>query len=244
MLHFPPLRTRRLDVSLRELSINDAIELALLDPNAHEAAASRMLPMIVAEARGAHSNPGLWTVQERMLVVAHYFGVTCDDMNFSAGGGRYFDYLDAEADYPRDESEPLQAIGHTWRVRHLLGAEAEMLEALCVKRRDWILGDMAARLVRGDLDPRPDAAAAPGLYAEWLKQRMREFGTLAGSDFAALFMVCREGSQQLQHLFRVGFDEHGHIVLAKEAGDGGSAHAPTRFPVAECVPELARELCQ
>lgn len=240
MLYFPPLRTRRLDVTLRELTMAEAIELTHINPDTHEAATAALLVRIVKEARGAHADPRRWTLQERAVVVAHYFGVTLDEPNFEVGGGHYHDYLDAAADYPGDESEPFEACGKIWRVRHVLGAEAEMLEALSASRRHWIVGDMAMRLMRDDTDTRPDATDEPGRYGEWLQQRMHELNGLPETEFAQLYAACHQHVQQLRHLFDLGCDKHGYTVLPRtEAGAGGVALAPTRFPVAACLSPLA-----
>lgn len=246
MIHFPPLRTGRLDVQLRELTIAEAVALAAVPAARHEANATALLRCIVDEARGEHSEPGRWTVQERMLVVAHYIACTSEEANFALGGeARFLDYLMAERDTAEPEVDAGEACGDAWRLRQLTGDEAAAVEALCSSRMDWVLGDMAARLrAIGDAEDAaaPDATAEPGLYADWIAERKAAFGKLPESDFEALFGIYRGALPRLDHLFLIDFDAEGHFALPARRKEGGAALAPARFPVASTLSAAALEL--
>lgn len=245
MIHFPPLRTARLDVQLRELTIRQAVELAAAPVGRHEAATTALLRSIVAEARGEHAEPGRWTVQERMFVVAHYLACTSEDgSNFPIGNGQFLDYLVAERDTAPAEVRAGEACGDEWIVRQLTGDEAVALESLSRSRQDWVWGDMAARLrAVGDEqdDQAPDATDKPGLYADWLTARKAAIEAMPESDFEALYQVYREALPRLDHLFILEVDQDGHFVMPVRK-EGGADLAPARFPVRAVLSGPALEL--
>lgn len=245
MIHFPPLRTPRLDVQLRELTMQQAVQLAAIPPTKHEAAVAALLAFVVAEAKGPHAEPGRWTVQERMLVVAHYLSAVSDEGgNFSIGEGRFLDYLYPAMDTAPAEIQAGAACGHDWVLRQLTGDEALALESHCSTRLQWLAGDMAARLrpAAGYTDPVPDASTSAHAYGEWLASTMADTLAMPESDFAELFALYRHGLRELHHLFALDFDAAGHIVLAKTKEGGGQQLAPARFPVSACIADLAHIL--
>lgn len=246
MIHFPPLQTGRLDVRLRELTLVEAVDLAAVPPHAHEAATEALLRAVVTQANGV-PDPARWTIQERMLVVAHYIAhAGSDGANFAIGAGRFLDYLVNEVDTAPDDADAGEACGDVWRMRQLTGAEALAAERLCTSRVDWLLCDMAARLyVPGSTDEaaRPDPVDKPGPYAEWLSERLSVFRAMPESDVEALFEAYERGRAALHHLFFLSFDDTGHVTLPKPTMEGGtSALAPARFPAAAGVGRLARWL--
>ncbi|WP_197714678.1 hypothetical protein, partial [Nitrosomonas supralitoralis] len=88
MIHFPILRTRRLTVQLKELSIGESIAIAAMPSHLEEAVTTAFLLKAVATAKGIE-NPADWTVQERMMVVCHYLASVSDDgPDFAVGDGR------------------------------------------------------------------------------------------------------------------------------------------------------------
>lgn len=246
MIDFPILRMR-MEVQLRELTMREAISLAAMPPARHEAATDRLLSYVVASVRGdgAVSDPRAWTVQERMMAVAHYIACTADGGgNFEIGEGHFLDYLDAAADRVHDEVDVGEACGDQWRMRQLSGAEALAIESVCATRIEWIHADMAARLYSNSEhgSARPDPMTRAGDYAVWLQERREVFRDLPESDFEALFAAYERGRSALHHLFWVGFDDAGLVVLPKTEGGTGVELRPARFPVASTVGRLARWL--
>lgn len=243
MIHFPPIRTARLDVQLRELTIRESVDIAATPLDKHEAATTALLRRIVETAGGSHRDPGRWTVQERMFAVAHYIACTSEaGGNFAIGEGAFLDYLDAERDSAPDTADAGHACGDQWVVKQLTGDEALALEGLCADRLDWIAGDLAARMsVAGADEGRPDATSRPGEYAAWLAERMGVVKAMPEGDFEELFAACRRGMLALHHLFHIELDDQGPVAmpLGKE---GGAALAPARFQVDACIGSLAREL--
>jgi hypothetical protein len=246
LIHFPPAVTTKLNVQLRELTMREAVELAATPLGRHEAAATALLDRIVLTAGGPHSDRRLWTVQERMFIVAHYIACTTDGPgNFELGDGSLLDYLLADQDSAPDQVDVGPACGNRWTVKQLVGAEAIAVEALSARRADWVTADMAARLRCDDPDdpPAPDPANDPGRYAAWLAAQKKGIDDLPESDFEELFAVYRAGLVPLEHLFRVEFDHQGLIVMpkakAKARGGGDASLSPARFPLASCLGRVA-----
>lgn len=246
MIHFSRLLSPRLDVQLRELTIGEAVSLAAIPPAQHERATSALLRAAVLHAGGSHPDPARWTVQERMLVQAHYIACVSESGgNFEVGGGRFLDFLDSAADHGPEDVEVGQACGSTWRMKQLTGAEAEAIEVIAASRFDWLLGDMAARLRVQDPEepPVPDPHKAPHSYEEWLRAQIGVIKAMPESEFAQVFALYRAGLGALHHLFTLEFDAQGHMVMPRPAPEGkeggGQALAPARFPVAACITEVA-----
>jgi hypothetical protein len=246
MIHFPRLRTARIDVQLRELTSLEAIGLASLPIGRHEVATSAMLRHIVDEAAGDHQDPALWTVQERMLVMTHFLAcMRRDDQNFEIGdsGARLTDYLLAELDSGPDRVEIGEFCGSAWTMRQVLGCEAEAVEAVSKSRFDWLAADMAARLrIVGDAedDAAPDARASPAKYLDWLAARKAVFQAMPQSEFSELLTGYEFGLGQLEHLFSVATDDNGYVALNVKGGGAGAV--PARFSVDSALCDFAHAM--
>ena len=248
MIYFPPLRTRRLTLQLRELSIGDSLALAAMPPHMEEAGVTALLRYAVDASKGGVDDPARWTVQERMLAVGHYLSATTQDgPDFSLGAGRYSDYLQGEADIQTS----VQAVeigevgGDTWHVRHLTGAMAESIERMAGEveglsgRLHWLFGAMAAQLVRSGEDA-PEAADGEGAFEEYLLARMRVLKGYPDSDFAKLMVLYLEGRDKLHHFFALEFTNDGIAAMPK--GGAASNLPPARFPFSSCVSRFALQL--
>lgn len=243
MIHFRPIVTSRLNVQLRELTMRQALEVAAVPPQQDEAATTVLLRSCIQSSTGRVSDPAQWTVQECMLVRAHYLSAVADDgPNFSVGKGRFLDYLLADMDAVVDSADAGKACGDHWRAHQLTGAQAEIMERMCQSRNDWLVADMAARLhAEDDEDDRPpDAVADPNAYGEWLAKRRDVILGLSEGEFLDLFGAYQAGLAELRHLFDIGFDAAGHLALPINREDGGDTMlAPARFPARSCVSRLA-----
>lgn len=242
MIHFAPLQTRRLNVQLRELTISQALELAAIPPDRHEAATSAFLARAVASASGPHAEPGRWTVQERMLVVGHYLSAVSEHANFAVGEGRYLDYLDPQHDSAPEWVDVGEVAGDQWACRQVTGDEAVAMEKVSADLMGWICADIAVRmreLKDGSLEEAPDATESPAEFADWLVERKGVISRLPESDFEAMYIACSSGRQMLHHLFNLGFESGagGHVAIAR--GEGGADLAPARFPARACLSRVA-----
>ena len=244
MIHIPALRSKRITARLQELSILDAIGLASIPDHLPEEATTAFLRAAVAEASGV-ADPQQWTVQERILAVCHYMASTFDDgPDFSLAGGqsRYSDYLLGDQQYSVPEIDIGELEGDQWVVRHLTGARAASIERLQGEipgisgRTHWQVGAMAAQMVpNGDGGPEE----GDGEIDAFLLQRMRVIAGFPESAFAILLDRYLGACERLQHLFRIGFDDDGLIVLPRE--DAGGLPA-ARFPAGTCITRLARSM--
>lgn len=254
MIHFPVLRTRRLMVQLRELSIGESIAIAAMPTHLQEASCTAFLRhAVVANTDVATTknlnDPADWTVQERMMAVCHYLAAVSDDgPDFSVGDhGHYSDYLDGSSDaHAPALTEPIkvgEVGGDAWYVQHLTGAMAESIERLVGEingisgRLHWLMGGMAAQMVRKDEDA-PDATDST--FDQFLIERMRVMASFPESDFASLLNEYMVGREKLYHLFRVEFSDNGLVALPK---GGTASNLPSaRFPVSSCLSGVARNL--
>lgn len=248
MINFPVLRTRRLTVQLRELSIGESITVANMPAHLNEAGCTAFLRSVVKDS-GEFSDPLHWTVQERMMAVCHYLASVSDDgPDFSVGNGRFSDYLDGS-----DHQAPLlpetikigDVGGDTWHIRHLTGAMAESIERLTGEiagitgRLHWLLGCMAAQLVRQS-ESALDPAEGEGAFDQYLAERMRVLSGYPESDFANLMHLYLVEREKLSHLFNIHFADDGLVALPK--GGMASGLPPARFPAYSCISRFAQQL--
>ncbi len=245
MIFFPPLRIRRFTAQMHELTIGQALQLAAFPSHLDEMATTFFLRAAVDSPT---IDPALWTVQERMMGIAHYLSCTLDDApDFAVGDGasRFTDYFIPDAIERKSESSTFELEGDTWRVVNLLGRYAEAIERLSDEikgfqgRAYWLLGMMASTLLRKGEDA-PDDTAQDAEVDAWMLERMQAFAALPESVFFAMHSARMEKSSELTHLFKLHVDESGIIVLpAKE--DAGKP--PARFPVRSTLTEWTRRLC-
>lgn len=250
MKHFPILRTRRITAQLQALSIGDAITVASMPEHLAEAECTAFLTYAIKEASGELTNPADWTVQERALAVAHYLAVVADDgPDFSLGDksqSHYSDYLDGESDIsPALKQVPIGDVaGDQWEMRHLTGGMAEAIERLAGEveqlknletRLHWIVGSMAAQLVR--VKEEIPELTTDGIYDEWLLERMKILMAFPEDDFMQLMTAYQQGREKLHHLFAYDFTDDGIVILPKKGGAEGLTSA--RFPISACLSKLA-----
>lgn len=245
MIHFPILRTRRLTVQLRELSIVESVAIAGMPEHLEEASCTALLRYATESVKGVE-DPAHWTVQERILAVCQYLAsVSEDGPDFSIGKGRYSDYLDGAADISLEAVEVGDVGGDAWSVRHLTGAMAESIERMegevagVSERFHWLLGGMAAQMVRAGEDAH-DAIDGEGKFDEWLVSRMRVMGGFPDSDFTLLMSKYADGREKLHHLFRIEFTDEGIVAMPKGGTVGDLP--PARFPARTCISRIAHEL--
>ena len=240
-IHIPDIRTKRLHVRLRQLTIADSLALAAMPVQSEQATQSEFFRRTATVVSG-ESNPELWTVQERTAVVCLYLAAVLDDNpDFAVGdgGAKLSDYLEFERDIPDAETIPVGDIGgDAWAVRHLTGGMAEAIERLEGElpgirgRAYWSIGSMAAQMVR------PGDDAPTNSTDEWLLARMRVLSQYPESDAVAMAVALHTGRAQLHHLMRYDFAMDGGIVAMPKEGAG--AYPPARFRVYAGLSEWAR----
>jgi hypothetical protein len=246
MINIPPLRTKRLTVQMKEISMKDAIALATIPERLQQASASFFLNAVIEQSDGVES-PDDWTVQERTMAVCHYMSATFDDgPDFALAGGdaRYSDYLIGGEDYPGDHVDLGEVEGDKWSIRPLTGRMANAIERLegevegIAGYAHWQVGLMAAQLVPNG---RMELPEQDGELDTLLLERMRVFAQYPESVFIQLLERFHAGTQQLQHLLTISFDRSGIVVLPADR-EGNAAKPPARFPVGTCITAFARRM--
>lgn len=253
MIHFPILRTRRIVVQLRELTIGQAIALAKMPEHLEQAETTAFLRYAVESCEGVSPDPSSWTVQERTLVLCHYLAATSEaGPDFAVGKtGRYSDYFDGALDSNEETGISIGEIGgDEWELFDLKGRDAEVIETLQGELEDgkgnpvtgrafWILGAMAAQLRRkgeGKMDDSPS-----GEYEKFLFDRMKVFAAFPERDFIKLMLLFTNQRKRLNHYFEFDFSDTGIVFLPKEAAEDKNL-PPARFPVGSCIESRTLEL--
>lgn len=250
MIAFSPLRTRRLEVRLHELALGSEIALCHLPENHHEKAMSEFLAYAIdsAAAPSEHhlADPRQWSVGERILALAHYCThVREDGPDYAVTDvSKLSDYLDFARDIA-DAQPTFAAVDDRWHLLPLSGAAAEAIEALqgstgLVGREHWIVGAMAAQLVREDeTSPPPDPIASFADYTSWLTHRMAVMKAMPSSGFTQLFAGYRAALESSAQFFRIWFDETGVIVLPLTTKEAGALLPPARFLLLSAIGSIA-----
>lgn len=256
MLHIEPLHTSRLRVSMRELGIGNAITVGMMPEYKQEASTTAFLRAVITDG-GDNAEPALWTVQERALATGNYLmAVHREQRDFPVGpNGRFSDYLDAARDVPMGTFGAPLYVGDVaddkWSIQHLLGYMAEAIERLQGQievpggdqRMHWLFGAMAAQLVHDEAREEEPDWAVPGLYDDWLADKMRVMLALPESAAMQLRLLYEEGTQKLYHLFNMRIGKEGGLVFLPREGKGAEAGLPpATFPAHSCISEFARAM--
>ena len=107
-------------------------------------------------------------------------------------------------------------------------------------RMHWIVGGMAAQMVRaGETTPKPNADSEK-IFDEFLVNRMKVITAYPENDFVTMMLLYFGGGQKLHHLFKTAFNDEGIVAMPK----GGEAVQlpPARFPVRSCLNKITLEL--
>jgi hypothetical protein len=197
------------------------------------------------------SDPLLWTVQERTLAVCHYIAASAPngEADFAIGEhGKLTDYMVTDMDYVASV-ELGEACQDSWVMVPMTGMAAEAIERtngdvqdVAAGRMHWLVGSMAAQMIRVGSDGQPIDEPAPSdsfAYDDWLKSRMTVLAGFPASDFEVLLSLRARGAQSLMHLFDMDVSHEGMVAYPKELEAG---LPPARFPLDECIPRMAKEL--
>lgn len=261
MLYISPFMTSRLNVQMRELPIGDAMSLVLMPAEHAQAAVTAFLRSVITDG-GPVPDPLCWTLQERTLAVCQYLmAIHADDPDFKVGDARFSDYADLNTDIPKDTaSTPIELGelgGDHWSLQHLMGYMLESIERLMLAgaikvptgcaRLHWQFAAMGAQLVRQGEEV-PDWSN-PGQYDDWLAMRTTKLLSYAETDMAHLWVMYRQGQEQLRHFFDYDFTAAhesnamvgGPVFLPqpRQEQEAAAVMQPATFPPISCVSALA-----
>lgn len=215
MIAFSTLRTRRLNVKLRELTIGETMYLCKLPSHLNEAGTTALLEKIVEPtdkpARDQVTDPRLWTVHERAFVVAHYIAHVGDEPDFAVGkDARYSNYLNMDKQDVRESIDLGLVAGDKWIIRPLLGIHAESIERLINEeridgeRQGWWLGAMAAMMT---LESGADVLDAELDRA--IEAKVNILKAYPATEFMELLNAFFDGISRLDHFFQMTFLDDG-----------------------------------
>jgi hypothetical protein len=239
---FQPIKTKRLDVRLRELSVREVRAVCEISPRSHEATVTKFLSFATGfDATRSGLDPMLMTVQERAFLVCQYLAAMLDDgPNFGVGADmRLSDFLDFEADHYADEVLVGEIQGEPVYMGNLLGQHAVDLETMCKSRGDWRIGMMACQ-IRLESMPAVDLSTMSEVERiGWLDSRIEAISSMPESQAAELFdTVFVPGQQKLRHLFDVALDNDGICF----ASNGEAGYGLGRFQPLSGVSKRATEI--
>ena len=214
-------------VSLPDLSIGDAIEIAQIPSEFNE----KRLSALIGHLSGNAELAGRLTAQERYYILLNHQATTSHKYNADeAGANDEYMITTIQSDVP-SEAQVGELI-----VNHLRGAHVVVLEGICENVADWLIGQMACQLsgnlasaIGGDdvvWEPIPPTMTDSEINAV-VQERFSFISSLSATGkFNDLVETYSNGAHQLTHFVRLGSDNKGLTVI-KTGGDG--AIEPSRF---------------
>jgi hypothetical protein len=250
MKYIAPVNTNRISVEMTEIDIDHSEAVCAIPVQFEQRTATEMLKGIIRpiERAGAIADPRMWSVSERMYVIAAYMSATRDDgPDFPIGNGKFSDYILDGADYVAEV--PFECNGESLIYSPLLGYQAEIIELLIEGGTftktsfSWWKACIAA-CVRG-ADEEPIPYIDDGQYETVLIERIKAVGQLKDSQFSALFDDYLIAAQRGAHLVYAITNVHGVLaaqVSEPDAEKGVPELAPARFPALSAVSYRARQI--
>lgn len=245
MIVISPVRTKRINATLNELSLRSAIYLCKLSPDQHEHGTSKLLESVVAAVPAPLPaqvvDPKLWTVQERAFVAAHYMAHVIEGgPDFAIGrNGKYSDYLLSGEDACPESIELGIVGGQCWFMRPLLGGFAESVERLILRdelpndREGWLIGAMACQLFNDDKPAFSLVGAMDSAVDDYVTESALALMAMPESDAISLLELFMDGMEKLDHIFRLQIGDDGvrFLPVSMEVPD----LLPARFPFSSAV---------
>lgn len=250
MKYIAPIHTLRISVDMTEIDIDSSEAVCMIPVQFEQRTATELLKGIIRpiDRAGAVADPRMWSVSERMYVIAMYMSATRDDgPDFPIGKGKFSDYLLDGADYVADV--PFESNGKELIYSPLHGYQAEIIETMIAggtyskTSYSWWKACIAA-CVRG-ADEEPIPYVDDGQYETELAKRIESVGTLADSEFAELFDSYLVAAQRGAHMLYAITNVHGVLaaqVSEPDAEKGVPELAPARFPALSAVSLRARQI--
>lgn len=240
---FPYLRTKRIAVALRELTLGEGMAVCQIPGARNEAATTALLRFVADKAEtprpGYITDPRMWTVGERIRVVAHYMMQMADDgPNFAVGSGHLVDYVMLDSEEAPDPVPVGELDGQAYRYWPMVGALAEVLELECSKRADWFIAAAATLVLPDGVQPPAWADMADTAILTWVRERVDAFKARPESETELLFAMAAHGAEQTTQFVRTTYTDDGIVCLpVEEAG-----LYPGRFRPISCVSQVTRNL--
>lgn len=249
MIIFPSLRTKRISVTLREITLGESIAVCRLPSDRPESTTTEFLRRVADDAKAQTpayvTDPRLWTVEERARLVCHYLSqVSEDGADFAVGkDGKLSDYIRFDADLNTTRVDLGGVAGKVRFLVPLLGAHAEVLERICSSRGDWLHGIIACMVHAAD-EPLPAFEQLTDVELfDWCRKRMDALRALPESEYEEIEIAWSRGRRELEHFFIVGVDDDGIVFWPQIAeGKESGPQNPARFHAFPCIAKRTRDL--
>ena len=248
MIIFNNIRTKRLAVRLREITIDEAVSVCRLPAERHEATTTEFLRCVARDAESPTpryvTDPRMMTVEERTLLVCHYLAqVSGSGPNFPVGeSGCLLDYVAFADDLAVDHVDMGEVAGKARTLRPLLGAHVETLERLCESRGDWLIGVLACQ-VHDAGAPVPEYTAMTDVeLLEWCQSRIKAIRGMGESEVEELYVHFDRCKVALKHFFIPGANDGGMVYLPQPEAEEAGRSTPARFRALPCISEFTRRL--
>ncbi|WP_236167387.1 hypothetical protein [Pseudomonas fulva] len=248
MKYIPPINTARISVELHEPDMDSNERTLEIPAQFEQRTATELLRGIIKpiERPGAVADPRMWSVNERMFVIASYMSATREDgPNFPIGEGTFSDYLLDGTDYVAEV--PFECDGRALVYSPLHGYQAEVIETLLAAGNysntaySWWKACIAACVRGADEEPLPYRDDAQ--YEALLVGRIESVGGLSDSAFVELFDAYQVAAQSGAHMVYAITNAYGVLAAqVSEPSEGVPELAPARFPARSAISRRAREI--
>lgn len=227
MLNFDPMPIGEQTYQLNEITFNDALKVAAIDPKLNE----KRITLFLSHALQNQQLPLMMTAQERYFLMIKYVQNQTNTL-FSS---------DIDLSNCFKENSPwideVSEVGVT--VRQLDGSEAEYLEAHCMNAAEWIACLLAFQIKYENhehLGQFPDRNAIDQVYKQQFTQRLGYLKTLPQSEFNLIYLDYLKLNSQLFTHLELSVNNEGFVVQR------GADDAPIRFRASTCFIGIIKEL--
>lgn len=227
MLNFDPIPIGEQTYQLNEVTFNDALKVAAIDPKLNE----KRITSFLAHALGNSQLPLMMTAQERYFLMIKYVQNQTNTL-FSTNT----DFSNCFKEQSSWTHEVLE-VGVT--VRQVIGSEAEYLEAHCMNAAEWIACLLAFQIKYENhehLGQLPDRSAIDQVYKQQFSQRLGYLKTLPQSEFNLIYLDYLKLNSQLFTHIELSVNNEGFVVQR------GADDAPIRFRASTCFIGIIKEL--
>lgn len=227
MLNFDPIPIGGKTYQLNEISFNEALKVAAIDPKLNE----KRITSFLSQALQNPQLPLMMTAQERYFLMIKYVQNQTNTL-FSTNTD-FSNCFKEHSDWIDEVSE----VGVT--VRQVSGSEAEYLEAHCMNAAEWIACLLAFQIKYENhehLGQFPDRNAIDQVYKQQFSQRLGYLKMLPQSEFNLIYLDYLKLNSQLFTHLELSVNNDGFVVQR------GADDAPIRFRASTCFIGIIKEL--
>lgn len=240
-----PIRTKGMQIELKELSIGDAVDICQISSKLREFGTSQTIRAICKD----DINPLLLTVQERAFIIAQYIaqtnGVSAD---FAIGeNGKYSDYLYYDVQECKERKEVGIFNGKKLYAMPILGVHVESIERLISQGvlesalSSWVFALMVCMFMFEDeFDDENDFSQMNDAQVdEYITKGVINLTGMPESQFIVLADLFAIGIELTNHLFKVLVIEDG-IVFSRAREGVDVEIPPCRFQFKSVLSEFVK----